>query len=70
MKRRSKREKIVEECWDSIITYFEFNYYKAILWFNTKNPALGGVAPFEMIICGRSDKLKKFIDNALEGITP
>ena len=37
---------------------------KTILWFTTNNPLLGNVSPDTMILTGRIDRLKKFIDGA------
>lgn len=39
---------------------------KTILWFKVPNPLLGDVAPRDMIKVGRSKKLLKFIQTALE----
>jgi len=50
--------------------YFEGDVKKTALWFNVKNPALGGVTPTDMIRFGRYKKLEKFIRNALAGINP
>lgn len=50
--------------------YFNGDIKKTELWFNIKNPALGGVSPRDMIRFGRYKKLEKFIRNALAGINP
>jgi len=50
--------------------YFNGDIKKTELWFNIKNPALGGVSPRDMIRFGRYKKLEKFIQNALAGINP
>lgn len=39
---------------------------KAYKWFVAKNILLGGVSPLDMIRMGRIEKLKKWINNALE----
>ena len=45
------------------------NYFndeaKTVLWFQTQNPLLGGLAPRDMIRIGRFNKLLKFIQTAL-----
>ncbi len=43
---------------------------KAILWFRTSNPLLGGIAPRDMIRFGRFKKLLAFIHSALEENKP
>lgn len=47
--------------------YFQGDAQKTALWFNVKNPALGGISPRDMIRFGRYQKLEKFVRNALEG---
>jgi hypothetical protein len=49
-----------------VIEFFEGDAQKAMLWFQTKNPMLGGVSPQEMMDAGREDKLIKFIEQAKE----
>lgn len=53
-----------------IARYFEGDIKKTALWFTVKNPALGGVSPRDLILCGRYKNLEKFIKNALAGIHP
>lgn len=43
---------------------------KVLEWFRTPNPGLGQVSPFEMVAMGRSEKLERFIDNAIEESKP
>jgi len=50
--------------------YFHGNAQKTALWFQAKNPALGGISPRDMIRYGRYKKLELFIRNALAGIHP
>jgi len=50
--------------------YFDGDVKKTEIWFNVKNPALGGISPRDMIRFGRYKKLEKFIRNALAGINP
>ena len=47
--------------------YFDGDVQKTTLWFQVKNPALGGISPRDMIRFGRYQKLEKFIQNALAG---
>lgn len=53
-----------------VAIYFNGDIEKTALWFKIKNPALGGLAPRDMIRFGRFKKLEKFVRNALAGITP
>ena len=39
---------------------------KVSLWLCTKNPHLGGIRPYEMILFGRTEKLYAFINSRLE----
>ncbi len=48
--------------------YFNGDVKKTALWFQIKNPALGGITPRDMIRFGRYQKLEKFVRNALAGI--
>ncbi len=50
-------------------TYFK-DEAKTTQWLNTSNPLIGNVEPIQMIFQGRTEKLKKFIINQLEGINP
>ena len=47
--------------------YFNGDVQKTTLWFQVKNPALGGISPRDMIRFGRYQKLEKFVQNALAG---
>jgi len=53
-----------------MLIYFEGDYEKTLIWFGTKVPGLGNVAPLMMISAGRTDKLCKFIDAASKGYNP
>lgn len=60
----------VEKCFKLVLNYFDDDYEKTMLWFYVDNPALGGVKAIQMIMNGRTDKLLKFIENALDGNQP
>lgn len=49
---------------------FDGNGAKTALWFKTRNPMLGDVAPRDMIRLGRYDKLRRFIINSISDSTP
>ncbi len=51
---------------DKIKKYFNGDTAKTWLWFKTTNPGLGGCSPLDMIKVGRVERLKQFIDNALD----
>jgi len=59
-----------EKCFKLVLNYFDDNYEKTLMWCYVDNPALGGVKPIQMILNGRTDKLLKFIENALDGNLP
>ena len=48
-----------------VAQYFR-DEHKTILWFKTPNPLLGNITPRDMIRVGRSRKLQRFIQNALD----
>lgn len=48
-----------------VAQFFEGDPVKTELWFKTSNPLLGNISPRDMIRSGRSQKLLKFILNAL-----
>ncbi len=50
-----------EECFKRVLHFFKNNYKKTIIWFATKNPMLGDVAPSDMVVMQRHDKLLQFI---------
>jgi hypothetical protein len=45
--------------------FFAGDAAKTALWFKTRNPMLGDIAPRDMIRFGRYDKLRRFIIGAL-----
>lgn len=53
-----------------VADYFDGDVRKTALWFKLENPALGGISPRDMIRFGRFKKLRKFIQNQLEGNIP
>ncbi len=57
---------IPQAYFDKIKAYFYGDASKAWRWFSAPNPGLGGVSPISMIKAGRVEKLKHFIDNALD----
>jgi hypothetical protein len=51
---------------DKVKQFFNGDTAKTWAWFQAINPSLGGVTPLSMIKAGRIEKLKHFIDNALD----
>lgn len=43
-----------------VLKFFGGDAKKTALWFCTKNPLLGGISPYKMILFGRYDKLLKW----------
>ncbi len=55
----------------SILVNSHFNdEKKTTQWLNSENPLLGNTSPADMIFQGRTEKLKLFIKNQLEGNHP
>ena len=49
-----------------VAQFFQGDVVKTALWFKTKNPLLGNIAPRDMIRYGRYEKLRRFVMEALE----
>lgn len=47
-------------CWTEVLKVFK-NKGKTLQWFSVPNPMLGNIAPSEMILRGREEKLLKII---------
>ncbi len=54
----------------ALVNTFFKDEEKTTLWLNTPNPLLGNQIPHQMIMQGRTDKLRMFIKNQLEGNHP
>ena len=59
-----------KKCYDYVVEFFAKEPHKVDLWFNTKNPLLGEIAPLTMLHFGRSEKLLKFIESCRAGYFP
>lgn len=53
--------------WNGEVFEFFHSWPKMKAWFESPNPQLGNITPVEMILRGRSKKLLKFIEDAIEG---
>ena len=51
---------------DKIKKYFNGDTNKTWSWFKAPNPNFGGYSPLDMIKIGRVERLKQFIDNAID----
>ncbi len=53
-----------------VAEHFEGDVAKTALWFRTRNPMLGDIAPRDMIRFGRYAKLRQFVMDALSENAP
>lgn len=59
------------EAFRLVFDFFEGNYAKTMLWFQTENKFMcGGLAPIQMVNAGRYDKLLKRIKGSLNQSIP
>jgi dephospho-CoA kinase len=56
---------IIANVCERVAGFFDGDVAKAKRWFKTLNPLLGNMAPREMILLGRFEKVSRFIDGAL-----
>ena len=63
-------ESDIEALRKKIVDFFDGNEEKATLWFHSRNPMLGNVAPNEMIALGRTDRLIKMAEQFLADNPP
>jgi hypothetical protein len=56
----------VESTFYHVEKFFDSDVVKTILWFNTKNPMLGDIAPMDLIRLGKYEKLNKFVTSSLD----
>ena len=61
---REHLEQIGNVC-NMVAQHFDGDARKTALWFKTKNPMLGDIAPRDMVRFGRYDKLRRFVIGAL-----
>jgi hypothetical protein len=57
---------IPPDLWQPILTFFKGDEYKTRLWFLSSNPMLAEFSPLQMVLCGRADKLRQFIEDSLK----
>ena len=60
-----ERLELIANICNLVAHHFAGDANKTALWFKTKNPMLGDIAPRDMIRFGRYDKLRRFIVGAL-----
>lgn len=56
----SEKDPIVLECVTHVLAHFKVKK-KAFLWFFVRNPHFGDIAPIEMFLLGKSQKVLNFI---------
>lgn len=56
----------VESAIGHVEKFFNGDFAKTILWFNTENPMLGDITPMGVIRLGKYEKLNKFVKSAIE----
>lgn len=61
---RDRLEEIASVC-NLVAGFFDGDPGKTALWFKTKNPMLGDIAPRDMVRLGRYDRLRKFVISAV-----
>jgi hypothetical protein len=66
---RTRMEQVAETC-NLVARAFDNSRGKAALWFRTRNPLLGDIAPRDMVRLGRMDRLHKFVVSALDAQSP
>lgn len=55
-----------QEIKDYLLEFFNNDPQKVELWWNTKNPNLGGNTPKSLWECGRGHKVLEFIKSSIE----
>lgn len=67
--RASKHKSIIDKHFiDAVVGVHCFfnDIEKCALWFRTENPMFGNVSPEFLILCGRAEKVAKFVNAALD----
>lgn len=49
---------------ERVMDIMSWDREKTLMWFRSENPHLGGVSPDFMLVTGREEKLKNFIETA------
>jgi hypothetical protein len=57
---------IPQAYFDKVKQFFCGDIKKTWLWFTTPNPAMGMLSPLNLIKIGRANRVKQFIDNAID----
>ena len=60
-------EEMLNEAAEIVFDYFGEEYWKAVIWWSTNNPALGGIEPIHMYEMGRMKKLLKLVKALRDG---
>ncbi len=70
MSKSNPKSVTYQKAYDVILEYFNGDKDKALAWYMTDNPVLGGMSPYKMIKTGRGARLMKWIRAALGGYHP
>ena len=70
MSKSNPRSITYQKAYKEILDFFNGDKNKALSWYMTDNPALGGMSPYNMIKAGRGAKLMKWLHSALAGNRP
>jgi len=62
----SPHHTVIDDVYNKVCGFFKDDERKTWLWFNTENPLLGGVSPWDMICRGRGEKLLKFVTTSID----
>jgi uncharacterized protein (DUF2384 family) len=65
--RDAERLREAADICNLVTEYFGGNREKTALWFRIKNPMLDGLAPRDLVACGRGAQLKRQVVEALSG---
>lgn len=57
---------IFPQVFNLVNEFFKGDEQKTMCWLIMPNTLLGGVAPFDMLVCGRGEKLLKFVKQQLD----
>jgi len=49
---------------ERVILLMNWSKFKAVLWYTSSNPLLGGPSPSEMVAKGKMAKIVEFLDSA------
>ncbi len=63
---REETDALMEEIDAHVTNFFMGDREKVGLWWESSNSSHGGLSPYDMVDCGRIEKLAQFVRNAVE----